>query len=86
MSYQKPNDSVTLVFNQQQKAIQSVQVASYLTDPSDAVTIAVQFAKLPDGTNHVATMQVNGGQQTAGRNDSEFYVPATTLATLNKNL
>jgi hypothetical protein len=65
-SYLKPNDSVTLVFNQQQKAIQSVQVATYLTDPSDAVTIAVQFAKLPDGTNHVATMQVNGVSKQMG--------------------
>src|SRR5258705_6856028 len=37
-SYLKPNDSVTLVFNQQQKAIQSIQVASYLTDPIDADT------------------------------------------------
>jgi len=62
----KPNDSVTLVFNQQQKAIQSIQVASYLTDPSDAVTIAVQFAKLPDGTNHVATVQVNGVSKQLG--------------------
>src|SRR5437879_4019529 len=42
-SYLKPNDSVTMVFNQQQKAIQSIQVASYLSDPSDAVTIAVHF-------------------------------------------
>jgi ParB-like chromosome segregation protein Spo0J len=65
-SYLKPNDSVTMVFNQQQKAVQSVQVASYLTDPSDAVTIAVQFAKLPDGTNHVATMQVNGVSKQLG--------------------
>ena len=65
-SYLKPNDSVTLVFSEQQKAIQSVQVASYLTDPSDAVTIAVQFAKLPDGTNHVATMQVNGVSKQMG--------------------
>jgi len=65
-SYLKPNDSVTLVFNQQQKAIQSIQVASYLTDPSDAVTIAVQFAKLPDGTNHVATVQVNGVSKQLG--------------------
>jgi hypothetical protein len=65
-SYLKPNDSVTLVFNQQQKAIQSVQVASYLTDPSDAVTIAVQFAKLPDGTNHVATNQVTGVSKQLG--------------------
>jgi hypothetical protein len=65
-SYLKPNDSVTLVFSEQQKAIQSVQVASYLTAPSDAVTIAVQFAKLPDGTNHVATMQVNGVSKQMG--------------------
>jgi hypothetical protein len=65
-SYLKPNDSVTLVFNQQQKALQSIQVASYLTDPSDAVTIAVQFAKLPDGTNHVATNQVNGVSKQLG--------------------
>jgi hypothetical protein len=59
-SYLKPNDSVTLVFSEQNKALQSVKVATYLTDPSDAVTVAVQYAKLPDGTNHVATMQVNG--------------------------
>jgi hypothetical protein len=59
-SYLKPNDSVTLVFDPKQKAIQSVKVASYLSDPSDAVTIAIQYAKLADGTNHVATMQVNG--------------------------
>lgn len=65
-NYLKPNDSVTLVFNQQQKAIQSLQVASYLTDPSDAVTIAVQFAKLPDGTNHVATNKVNGVSKQLG--------------------
>jgi hypothetical protein len=75
-SYQKPNDSVTLVFSQQQKAIQSVQVASYLTDPSDAVTIAVQFAKLPDGTNHVATMQVNGVSKQLGvMTQNSMYQP-----------
>ena len=75
-SYQKPNDSVTLVFSQQQKAIQSVQVASYLTDPGDAVTIAVQFAKLPDGTNHVATMQVNGVSKQLGvMTQNSMYQP-----------
>jgi hypothetical protein len=75
-SYQKPNDSVTLVFSEQQKAIQSVQVASYLTDPSDAVTIAVQFAKLPDGTNHVATMQVNGVSKHLGvMTQNSMYQP-----------
>jgi hypothetical protein len=75
-SYLKPNDSVTLVFNQQQKAIQSVQVASYLTSPSDAVTIAVQFAKLPDSTNHVATMQVNGVSEQLGvMTQNSMYQP-----------
>ena len=65
-NYLKPNDSMTLVFNQQQKGIQSIQVASYLSDPSDAVTIAIQFSKLPDGTNHVATIQVNGVSKQLG--------------------
>ncbi len=59
-NYVKPGDSLTLTFNRQAKAIQSVQVASYLDDPSDAVTIAAQFAKLPDGTNHVTSTQING--------------------------
>jgi hypothetical protein len=59
-NYVKPNDKVTLVFNQQAKAIQSMQIQSYLSDPKDAVTIAAQYSKLPDGTNHVSTMQING--------------------------
>ena len=59
-NYVKPNDKVTLTFNRQAKAIQSLQIATYLSDPTDAVNIQAQFSKLPDGTNHVATMQVNG--------------------------
>ena len=51
---------MTLVFNERQKAIQSLQVSSYLSDPKDAVTMAVQFAKLKAGVNHVATAQING--------------------------
>lgn len=48
------------------KKTEQFQVASYLSDPSDAVTIAVQFAKLPDGTNHVGTIQVNGVSKQLG--------------------
>jgi hypothetical protein len=62
-NYIKPNDSVTLVFNKQNKAIQSVRVASYLDDPKDAVTIAAQFAKLPNGINHVTGTQINGASK-----------------------
>jgi hypothetical protein len=59
-NYNKPGDSLTLVFSTAQKAIQSVQVSSYLSDPSDAVTLSAQFAKLPDGTNYMAMATVNG--------------------------
>jgi hypothetical protein len=62
-NYIKPNDSLTLVFNKQQKTIQSVRVASYLDDPTDAVTIAAQFAKLPNGINHVTGTQINGASK-----------------------
>jgi hypothetical protein len=59
-NYIKPSDSMTLVFEQQTKSIQSIHVATYLSDPGDAVTETVSFAKLPNGLNHVAIVQVNG--------------------------
>jgi hypothetical protein len=59
-NYLKPGDSMTLVFNEGSKTIQTLEIASYLTDPKDAVTIAVEFAKLPTGVNHVASAQING--------------------------
>jgi hypothetical protein len=59
-NYVKPSDSMTVVFNQGTKAIESVRVATYLTDPKDAVTIAAQFAQVPGGPNHVASTLVNG--------------------------
>jgi len=67
-SYIKPGDSVTLVFSTQEKAIVSVNVNSYLTDPKDAVTMAITYAKLPSGVNHVATVQVNGISKQMGVN------------------
>jgi hypothetical protein len=59
-NYLKPGDSVTFVFDRTRKVVQSIQVSSYLTDPKDSVTISSQFAQLPDGTNHVSSMVVNG--------------------------
>jgi 23S rRNA pseudoU1915 N3-methylase RlmH len=59
-NYLKPNDSMTITFDKAAKAIQSVQIASYMDSPSDAVKIAVQFAKLPEGVNHIAAMTVEG--------------------------
>jgi hypothetical protein len=59
-SYLKQGDSMTLVFNPKQKVLVSVHVSSYLSDPQDAATISAQFAQLPGGPNHVASMLING--------------------------
>lgn len=79
-NYAKPGDSMTLVFNQAAKAIEAVNVSTYLSDPSDAMTLAVTFAKLPDGTNHVATVQVNGISKKLGINMTNAnYQPAGAM-------
>ena len=59
-SFLKPGDTVTLSFNPKQKGLQSFVIDSYLNDPKDAVKINVQFARIPNGPNHVASMLVNG--------------------------
>jgi hypothetical protein len=59
-NYVKPNDQVTLLFNRQTKAIQSLEINTYLSDPKDAVTISSQYSKLAGGPNHVSTMQIRG--------------------------
>jgi hypothetical protein len=59
-SYMKPNDSVVIVFNEAQKMIVSLQISSYLSDPTDAVDISAQFSKLPDGTACASGVIVNG--------------------------
>ncbi len=51
-NYAQPGDQMTLSFNTAAKKIQEINVNTYLNDPKDPVTFAVQFASLPDGTNH----------------------------------
>jgi hypothetical protein len=68
-NYMKPNDSVTMTIDPQTKSPVSVEVSSYLSDPKDAVTIAANFARLPDGTNHVANTTVNGVSKQLTVND-----------------
>ena len=59
-NYLKPQDSMTLVFDKAQKALLSVKVASYMDDPKDAMNLSVQFSRLPDGTNHVSDIVIDG--------------------------
>jgi hypothetical protein len=57
---------VTITFDRQAKAIQSIQIASYMDQPSDAVKISLEFSKLPDGTNHVSAMNIDGVSKQLG--------------------
>jgi hypothetical protein len=59
-NYVKPQDSMTLVFDKAQKALLRLQVASYMDDPKDAMNLTVQFSRLPDGTNHVSNLVIDG--------------------------
>ena len=59
-NYVKQGDNMTLVMNKAQKALVSLSISTYLSDPSDAVNVNVQFAKIPGGPNHVATETING--------------------------
>ncbi len=59
-NYLKPQDSMTLVFDKTQKQLLRVQIASYMDNPKDAMNLTVQFSRLPDGTNHVADLVIDG--------------------------
>ena len=51
---------MTLVFDKTQKALLGVQIASYMDDPKDAMNLTVQFSRLPDGTNHISSLVIDG--------------------------
>lgn len=59
-NYLKPQDVVTLVFDETQKELLRVQVASYMSDPKDAMNLTAQFSRLSDGTNHVSGLVIDG--------------------------
>jgi hypothetical protein len=59
-NFVKPQDSMTLVFDKAQKQLLSLQIASYMDDPKDAMNLTVQFSRLPDGTNHVSSTVIDG--------------------------
>ena len=53
-NYVVSGDSMTMVFNSAAKKLTSISIDSYLGDEKDAVTLVVEFAELPDGTNYTA--------------------------------
>jgi hypothetical protein len=59
-NYIKQGDKMTLVFDKTQKALASLSIASYLSEPKDAVNVSVQFGAIPGGPHHVSAENING--------------------------
>ena len=57
--YALPGDQMTISFDASAKKISTVNVNTYMDNPKDVVTLAVQFASLPDGTNYVQQTVLN---------------------------
>src|SRR5271167_3434188 len=51
--YAQPGDQMTLTFDTATKKITSLSVNTYMGQSKDAVTLQVEMASLPDGTNYV---------------------------------
>jgi hypothetical protein len=59
-NYVKQGDTMTLVMNKAQKDLVSLSISTYLSDPSDAVKVNVQFDRIPGGPNHISSETING--------------------------
>ena len=55
----QPGDQMTLTFDTAAKKIASLNVNTYMGQSKDAVTLQVQMASLPDGTNYVEQTVLN---------------------------
>jgi len=74
--YSVPGDQMTLTFDTAALKIISLSVNTYMGDSKDAVTLQVQMASLPDGTNYT--------QQTILNASAKQLVVTTTNANYQK--
>jgi hypothetical protein len=58
-NYALPGDQMTIAFDMATKKIQSLNVNSYVGDPKDSISLATQFASLPNGPNYVSQTVLN---------------------------
>lgn len=58
-NYAQQGDSMALDFSMAARKLAGLQVNSWVGDPSSTMTMSVQFATLPDGTNYPAQVVVN---------------------------
>jgi len=58
-NYAKNGDQMTIGFDPATKKITTINVNTYMDNPQDAVTLSVQMASLPDGTNYAQQTVLN---------------------------
>jgi hypothetical protein len=58
-NYAQPGDKMTLTFDATAKKITSLTVDTYMGEAKDKVTLQVQMASLPDGTNYAQQINLN---------------------------
>jgi len=58
-NYAQPGDKMTLTFDTTAKKITALSVNTYMGEAKDAVTLQVQMASLPDGTNYAQQTVLN---------------------------
>ena len=69
-NYAQPGDQMTVSPNPQEKKISNISAKTYTQSPDQVVTLAVQFASLPDGTNYP-------GQTVLNAKVKDLVVPTT---------
>ena len=74
--YAQPGDQMTIVFDRAAKKIVSLNINTYMGQAKDVVTLQVQMASLPDGTNYT--------QQTILNATAKKIVATTTSASYQK--
>ena len=58
-NYAQAGDQMTVTFDPAAKKVSHVDVNTYMDKPGDTVTLALNFASLPDGTNYVQQSVLN---------------------------
>ncbi|HYL68006.1 MAG TPA: hypothetical protein VEX69_02480 [Candidatus Limnocylindria bacterium] len=58
-NYAQPGDQLTLTFDPNARKVVAVSVNTYMGEAKDAVTLQVQMASLPDGTNYTQQSVLN---------------------------
>jgi hypothetical protein len=59
-NYIRNGDSVTIIFDKDQKQLVSISIHSWIDDPTDIMNLSVRFDKLPNGPSHASGATIEG--------------------------